>query len=127
MQTSGPWWIPSRALATMTPSPEKKRQKVLLTTPLGTRVSRGWLQRWFPLSPPSQKAEDPFLGSEGWGSAGLGVVMGGASDPGRRTSCTEQRRAADFTHYNPVIQASSPQAGDPVEPPGFRQQSRVPH
>lgn len=53
-------------------------------------------QRWFPLSPPTQKAEDPLLGGEGGGDGG--------GDVGRWATATEQRRAADFAHYNPVIQ-----------------------
>lgn len=53
-------------------------------------------QRWFPLSPPTHKAEDPLFGGEAEGD--------GNGDVGRWTNATEQRRATDFAHYNPVIQ-----------------------
>lgn len=53
-------------------------------------------QRWFPLSPPTHKAEDPLFGAEAEGD--------GNGDVGRWTNATEQRRATDFAHYNPVIQ-----------------------
>ena len=55
-------------------------------------------QRWFPLSPPTHKAEDPLFGGEAEGDGN------GNGDVGRWTNATEQRRATDFAHYNPVIQ-----------------------
>lgn len=65
------------------------------------------VQRWFPLSPPTLKAEDPLLDSEGWSSAGGGPTMQRGGNAGQRATCTEQRRAVDFAHYNPVIQVCS--------------------
>lgn len=53
--------------------------------------------------PSTLRGEEPVLGGEGW--AGCGGVAGvGGGDVGRRAVATEQRRAADFAHYNPVIQ-----------------------
>lgn len=61
-------------------------------------------QRWFPLSAPTLRAEDSLLGGEGWAGVGGGAGVAAAGDVGRQASTTEQRRAADFAHYNPVIQ-----------------------
>lgn len=74
--------------------------------PLFFCYSLPYSQRWFPLSPPTLRAEDPLLGGEGWAGVGgaAGVAVGGGV--GLHANATEQRRAADFAHYNPIIQVS---------------------
>lgn len=70
-------------------------------------LSLPYSQRWFPLSPPTLRAEDPLLGGEGWAGVGGAAGMAVGGGVGLHANATEQRRAADFAHYNPIIQVQS--------------------